>query len=173
MFRACRLQLMAAWVSTLLPLFRPALECLLQTAQDWFQATTRSVFGVVGLSVSLVLQPFAPVAFTTFFATTASADFSLALAREISPGKVLKLSTRAARLYTTRLSETCRISLFLASSSPASCLTVGSCSCGRVFVPRFLRKAGHPALLALPYGSVSLFPNISFLMFSFSPCRAH
>jgi hypothetical protein len=41
-----------------------------------------------------------------FFATTASADFSQTLIREISPGKVLKLSARAAKLYLMRLSVT-------------------------------------------------------------------
>ena len=39
-------------------------------------------------------------------ATTASADFSLALPRETSPSKVRSLSVRAARLYLTRLSVT-------------------------------------------------------------------
>ena len=41
-----------------------------------------------------------------FLATTASADFSQTLIREISPGKVLKLSARAAKLYLMRLSVT-------------------------------------------------------------------
>jgi len=54
----------------------------------------------------LVLQPFAPPGFPSFFATTASADFSQTLIREISPGKVLKLSARAAKLYLMRLSVT-------------------------------------------------------------------
>lgn len=54
----------------------------------------------------LVLQPFAPASFLAFFATTASADFSATLIAEISPGKVLKLSARAAKLYLMRLSVT-------------------------------------------------------------------
>ena len=44
--------------------------------------------------------------YRAFFATTASADFSQTLIREISPGKVLKLSARAAKLYLMRLSVT-------------------------------------------------------------------
>jgi hypothetical protein len=54
----------------------------------------------------LVLQPFAPVCFQTFLTTTASADFSQTLIQEISPGKALKLSARAAKLYLMRLSVT-------------------------------------------------------------------
>ena len=54
----------------------------------------------------LVLQPFAPPCFQGFFANTAPADFSLNLVREISPGKVLKLSARAVKLYLVRLSVT-------------------------------------------------------------------
>lgn len=47
-----------------------------------------------------------PACFQTFLTTTASADFSQTLIREISPGKVLKLSARAAKLYLMRLSVT-------------------------------------------------------------------
>ena len=54
----------------------------------------------------LVLQPFAPACFQAFLATTASADFSQTLIQEISPGKALKLSARAAKLYLMRLSVT-------------------------------------------------------------------
>jgi len=54
----------------------------------------------------LVLRPFAPPRFRGFLATTASADFSQTLIREISPGKVLKRSARAAKLYLMRLSVT-------------------------------------------------------------------
>jgi len=54
----------------------------------------------------LVLQPFALPSFPGFFATTASADFSNTLILEISPGKALKLSARAAKLYLMRLSVT-------------------------------------------------------------------
>ena len=54
----------------------------------------------------LVLPPFAPPSFPGFSATTASADFSNTLILEISPGKVLKLSARAAKLYLMRLSVT-------------------------------------------------------------------
>lgn len=54
----------------------------------------------------LVLQPFALPSFPGLFATTASADFSSTLIVEISPGKALKLSARAAKLYLMRLSVT-------------------------------------------------------------------
>ena len=54
----------------------------------------------------LVLPPFALPSFQGFFATKASADFFKALASKISPGKVLKLSARAAKLYLMRLSVT-------------------------------------------------------------------
>lgn len=53
-----------------------------------------------------VLRPFALPGFQGFFATMASADFSQTLIREISPGKGLKLSARAAKLYLMRLSVT-------------------------------------------------------------------
>ncbi|MCL7421698.1 MAG: hypothetical protein M8364_12420, partial [Methylobacter sp.] len=42
-----------------------------------------------------------PACFQAFLTTTASADFSQTLIREISPGKVLKLSARAAKLSAT------------------------------------------------------------------------
>ena len=58
------------------------------------------------LACLLVLRPFAQPCFQGFLATTASADFSQTLIREISPGKVLKLSARAAKLYRVRLSVT-------------------------------------------------------------------
>jgi hypothetical protein len=54
----------------------------------------------------LVLRPFALLGFPSFFTTTASADFSQTLIQEISPGKVLKLSARAAKLYLMCLSVT-------------------------------------------------------------------
>jgi len=54
----------------------------------------------------LVLQPFALPSFPGFYASTASADFSNTLILEISPGKSLKLSARAAKLYLMRLSVT-------------------------------------------------------------------
>lgn len=54
----------------------------------------------------LVLRPFALACFQAFFAYTASADFSATLIAEISPGKVLKLFARAAKLYLMRLSVT-------------------------------------------------------------------
>ena len=43
---------------------------------------------------------------TALFTTMASADSSLALTKEASPGKVHELSARAIRLYPMRLSVT-------------------------------------------------------------------
>jgi len=56
----------------------------------------------------LLVQPFAGVYGLGGLpcATTASADFSQTLVGEISPGKVLKLSARAAKLYLMCLSVT-------------------------------------------------------------------
>jgi hypothetical protein len=62
--------------------------------------------GVVSTVCLLVLQPFAPSCFQDFLTNTASADFFQSLIRKISPGKVLKLSARAAKLYLMRLSVT-------------------------------------------------------------------
>ena len=62
--------------------------------------------------------------------------------RRASPGKVQKHSGRAAGLHLWRLSETCRISHSLACSSPATCLSVRSCSYGRPFATR-LPSAGR------------------------------
>ncbi len=71
-----------------------------------FRKTPRLAMKVVGMVCFVVLRPFAPRPFGRFLATTASADFSQALTREISPGKAPKLSARAARLYLMRLSVT-------------------------------------------------------------------
>jgi len=61
---------------------------------------------ITGWEFLVTLRPFAPPALPGFLTTTASADFSAALASEISPGKVPKLSARAAKLYQVRLSVT-------------------------------------------------------------------
>jgi len=87
-----------------------------------------------------------------FLATTASADFSSTLMKEISPGKVQNLSPRAAWLYLMRLDEL-RASLFGASLPPAPGLSASSCSCSRRFATRFfqLRLAATPCVsLRLP-----------------------
>ena len=65
-----------------------------------------------------LVKPFAPAALPAFFATTASADFSSALAVEISPGKVQNLFPRAVWLYLMRLDDYWAL-LFPASSPPA------------------------------------------------------
>lgn len=105
-------------------------------------------------------------------ATTASADSSRALTREVSPGKVLPLSPRAAQLYPPRIFDGLRTSPSLVGSSPAAGLAAGSCSCGRGFVSRFFR----PRLAAAPCVRLRLPPSApsdSFHPDRFSPCRAH
>lgn len=107
-----------------------------------------------------------------FFATTASADSSCALTREVSPGKVLPLSPRAAQLYHPRFFDGLWTSPSLAGSSPAAGLAAGSCSCGRGFVSRFFR----PRLAVAPCVRLRLPPSApsdSFHPDRFSPCRAH
>ena len=64
----------------------------------WFWLQSR-----ISYPVSLVLRPFARLALTSVYATTASADFSGALTQEISPGKVRELSGHAVRFYLVRL----------------------------------------------------------------------
>ena len=83
---------------------------------------------------SLVLQPFAPAASPAPPPLLRLLlDFSSALTREISPGKVQNLSPRADRLYLMRLDDLWA-SLLVASLPPAPGLAAGSCSCGREFV---------------------------------------
>jgi hypothetical protein len=103
--------------------------------------------------------------------TTASADFSPALTREISPGKVQNLSPRAAWLYLMRLDDI-RASLFPASLPPAPGLAASSCSYGRRFATRFFRLhlAATPCVsLRLPSSA----PIGSFHPIRFCPCWAH
>jgi hypothetical protein len=120
----------------------------------------------------LVLQPFAPSCFHDFLTNTASADFSQTLAQEISPGKVLKLSARAAKLYLMRLSVMVgfRVSLHTYRPHPASLLV-------RVPTVVLLLRASFSLTSRLP-PCVSLrlpllTPVITFQITSFSPCRAH
>ena len=89
--------------------------------------------------------------YSGFFATTASGDFSPALAEEISPGKVQNLSSRAVRLYLMRLDD-CWASLLPASLPPAPGLAANFCSYGRKFAFRFFRL--H--LAATPCGSATV-----------------
>ena len=72
----------------------------------WFQTPARRGTKIVKGVCFVILRPFAPPPFGGFLTTTASADFSQTLIRETSPGKVLKLSARAAQLYPMRLSVT-------------------------------------------------------------------
>jgi len=82
-----------------------------------------------------------------FFATTASADFSITLMLEISPGKVPKLSARAAKLY-----------LMCPS------VTVGFCICSHTHRP-------HPASLLVRVPTVVHLLSASFRLTSrFPPC---
>ena len=109
--------------------------------------------------------------YSGFFATTASDDFSSALAEEISPGKVQSLSSRAVWLYLMRLDDL-RASLFPASLPPASGLTASFCSYGRKFALRFFQL--H--LAATPCGSLRLpssAPVGSFHPTRLCPCWAH
>ena len=82
-------------------------------------------------------------------ATTAAADSSPALTREVSPGKLPERSQRAVRFYRARLAARWT-SLFLASLSPASGLTSGACSCGRRLAGCCFRLA--PRGCALQFG---------------------
>ncbi len=85
-----------------------ASSCLATAAAE---VATLRVSGVSRLSGSLqvepsllILRPLAPPAFRSgLFATTASADSSQCLHREVSPGKVPELSMRAIWLYLMRL----------------------------------------------------------------------
>jgi hypothetical protein len=76
------------------------------------------------------------------FTTTASADFSQALPREISPSKVRSLSARAVRLYLTQFSVTSDFAL-TRMLIPVPGLTAGSCSYGRAFATASFRFASR------------------------------
>mgnify|MGYP000857390572 FL=1 len=71
-----------------------------------YRTTSRFLAKTARMACFVVLQPFASRPFRRFLATTASADSSQALTREVSPGKVPRLSARIARLYLIRLSVT-------------------------------------------------------------------
>ena len=107
------------------------------------------VFSPFSSSVLWFFGPSLQSHYRTFFATTASADFSSALTEEISPGKVRILSPRAAWLYLMRLDDLWA-SLFRASLPPAPGLTASSYTCGRRFASRFfrLRLAATPCVSA-------------------------
>ena len=83
-----------------------------------------------------------------FFTTMASADSSLALTREASPGKVHGLSARAVRLYPMRLSVTVGFRVLSHAYRPHRRLTACSCSYGRAFATDFFRAESltEPAL---------------------------
>ena len=124
----------------------------------------------------MVLRPFAPAALPAFLATMASADFSFALTKELSPGKVLFLSLHTVRLYLARL-DGLWASLRPASLPPVRGLSADSCSYGQRFVPRFLRL-GHAACAPRlpPCGSLRLPPSVPVSTLQLtrnSPCWAH
>ena len=106
----------------------------------------------------------------------ASADFSFALTKEPSPGKVLFLSLHTVRLYLARL-DGLWASLRPASLPPVRGLSADSCSYGQRFVPRFLqlgRAACAPRLP--PCGSLRLPPSVPVSTLQLtrnSPCWAH
>ena len=106
----------------------------------------------------------------------ASADFSFALTKELSPGKVLFLSLHTVRLYLARL-DGLWASLRPASLPPVRGLSADSCSYGQRFVPRFLqlgRAACAPRLP--PCGSLRLPPSVPVSTLQLtrnSPCWAH
>jgi hypothetical protein len=63
----------------------------------------RRIFSSFSSSFPSFFGPSLQPHYRTFFATTASADYSPALAGEFSLGKIWNLSLRAARLYRKRL----------------------------------------------------------------------
>jgi hypothetical protein len=129
------------------------------------------VFRSFSSSVLWFFSPSLHRHYSGFFVTTASGDFSSALASEISPGKVQNLSSRAVWLYLMRLDDL-RASLFPASSPLAPGLTASFCSYGRKFALRFFQLP----LAATPCGSLRLpssAPVGSFHPTRFCPCRAH
>jgi len=84
------------------------------------------------------LHPSAPRScrrYAAIFTTTASADCSRALTRELSPGKVHELSACAVRLYQMRLSVTVGFRVLSPAHRPHLGLPACSCSFGRTFAP--------------------------------------
>lgn len=124
------------------------------------------------LWVLLILPPFALDALPSFFATTASADFSDAYAPEISPGKVPKPSARAARLYWMRLSVTVgfRGSQHANRPHPAS-LPVRVPAVAPSLRASFSLASRLPPCVSLQLSSLSLVTT--FQVTDFDPCRAH
>ena len=102
----------------------------------------------------------------------ASADFSLALTEEISPGKVPKLSARAARLYLVCLSVTVgfRGSQHTHRPHPAS-LSVRVPTVVPLLDAAFRLTSRFPPCASLRLSS--LLPVTSLQVTSFGPCRAH
>jgi hypothetical protein len=58
---------------------------------------------------------------------------------QISPGKVHRLSARAARLYIERLLVTFGFRVHSHTHRPFRCLAAASCSYGRAFATRFFQ----------------------------------
>ena len=106
----------------------------------------------------------------------ASADFSFALTKELSPGKVLFLSLHTVRLYLARL-DGLWASLRPASLPPVRGLSADSCSYGQRFVPRFLQLGRAACAPRLPLcGSLRLPPSVPVSTLQLtrnSPCWAH
>jgi len=97
--------------STVLSVLRQGGGFLSRSNARLFQNTVRFRLTSFGLMVQ-ILRYFAPPPLQGFFATITSADFSFTLMMEISPGKVLKLSARAAKIYLVCLSVTVGFRVF-------------------------------------------------------------
>lgn len=130
----------------------------IQTGVPWLIA--------LSCSFSPSLQP----AFPAFFATTASADCSHALTRELSPGKVHELSARSVRLYRLRLSVTVGFRVLSHAHRPQTAsLPVRVPTAAPLLRTSFVLSASrHPPCLSLRL--LSLNPNN---LLSFCLVHAH
>jgi hypothetical protein len=140
-------------------------DCLRPPIAPLFVSPTLSV---VPNSFRPSLQPH----YRAFFATMTSADFSSALASEISPSKVQYLSQRAARLYLTRLGWTSGFAVLRQLTARARPLctvrvpaVVGLPAASFSFTSR-LRLAVWLRLVPSP-------PLSTFQLNRYCPCRAH
>ena len=102
-----------------------------------------------------------------------SADCCLALDLQLSPSKVLKLSTRLFRLYLLRLSVTVGFRVYQHTHRPqAASLPIRVPKIVSLPIASFGQSASRPQP-CFSLRLLSLLPIISFHMMSLSPCRAH
>jgi len=102
----------------------------------------------------------------------ASADFSNILISETSPGKVLKLSARAAKLYLMCLSVTVGFCVKQHTHRPhPASLLVRVPTVVHLLRASFRLTSRFPPCVSLRLSL--LFPITSFQVMSFSPCWAH